>query len=155
MASAPNKLRIGRDAASDLVLTDKSVSRKHADLFVDSSGGLEVLDLESSSGTFLIRGGREESIARAKLRQTDRIRFGEVEFSYAELVEHVQKLQTKDVTVKPEAKPPSLPVAESSAKRSGPPPLPKSPTKSGGRMVRCECGTIKKKGSACPSCGTP
>jgi pSer/pThr/pTyr-binding forkhead associated (FHA) protein len=157
MPSAPRKIRIGRDAACDLVLSDRSVSRKHADLFIDSSGVMEILDLDSSSGTYLVRGGKEDSISRAKLKPGDVVRFGEVEFSLKDLQQRVESLA------------PSEPAP---AKKAAPPPLPKkSPTGlppsaavaatptlgpgafAGGRMIRCECGTIKKKGSVCPSCG--
>jgi hypothetical protein len=149
MASAPQKIRIGRDAASDLVLADKSVSRRHADLFIDESGSMEILDLESSGGTYLIRNGEEDSISRARLKPSDLLRFGEVEMTYKDLLEQVQKLRPKEISVK-HAKPPPLPPP---VKRATPPPLPKTGAKSGGRMTRCECGTIKPKGSACPSCG--
>jgi pSer/pThr/pTyr-binding forkhead associated (FHA) protein len=146
MPAGPTKIRIGRDAASDVMLTDKSVSRRHADLFLDNDGNMEILDLESSSGTYLIRGGKEENIARAKLKPADRIIFGEVEFSYEELLDRARGalLKLKPAAPVKAATPPPLPTAKASA----PPPLPKAEAKPG-----CECGTIKKKGTPCPSCG--
>ena len=156
MPAEPTKIRIGRDSASALMLTDKSVSRRHADLFLDNDGNMEVLDLESSSGTYVIRNGKEESIARAKLKPGDRIIFGEVEFTFEELLDRARGALLKFNPSAPAkaATPPPLPV-----KKAAPPPLPKvevkpaAESKPVGRMVRCECGTIKKKGTACPSCG--
>src|SRR6202012_2521855 len=90
MPGTPRKIHIGRDASSDLVLTDRSVSRKHAELLIDSTGAMELLDLDSSSGTFLIRAGKEDEISRAKLKTGDVIRFGEVELSLADLQARVE-----------------------------------------------------------------
>ena len=154
MPSSPRKIRIGRDAGCDVVLSDRSVSRKHADLMIDSSGAMELLDLDSSSGTFLIRGGKEDSIARAKLKLGDKIRFGEVELTLEDLQERVEKLTPPEPLPLKKANPPPLPVA---VKRAVPviaaTPTMKFNAASTGRMMRCECGTIKKRGETCPSCG--
>jgi predicted component of type VI protein secretion system len=153
MPSTPRKIRIGRDAGCDLVLADRSVSRKHAELLIDSSGAMEILDLDSSSGTYLVRGGKEDEISRAKLKPGDVVRFGEVELSVKDLQERAEKLAPAEAPPAKKAAPPPLP------KKSPPPVAAATPAPlatgavSGGRMVRCECGTIKKKGSVCPSCG--
>ena len=160
MPGTPRKIRIGRDAACDLVLSDRSISRKHADLLIDSSGVMEILDLDSSSGTYLVRGGKEDSISRAKLKAGDVIRLGKVEFSLEDLQQRVEGLGPRETPAAKRAMPPPVP----SQPKKSPTGLPASaavaatPTLSssafpGGRMIRCECGTIKKKGSVCPSCG--
>jgi len=155
MPNSPRKIRIGRDAGCDIVLSDRSVSRKHADLMIESSGAMELLDLDSSSGTYLIRDGKEDSIARAKLKPGDKLRFGEVELTLEALQDRVQKLTPPDPLPIRKANPPPLPVA---VKRATPviaaTPTMKFNAASTGRMMRCECGTIKKRGEACPSCGS-
>lgn len=154
MPSSPRKIRIGRDAACDVVLSDRSVSRKHADLMIDSSGSMELLDLDSSSGTYLVRDGKEDSIARAKLKAGDVIRFGEVEFTLDALKERVATLLPPEPVPLKKVLPPPLPAAIKKAA----PVVAATPTinfsaTSSGRMMRCECGTIKKRGGVCPSCG--
>jgi pSer/pThr/pTyr-binding forkhead associated (FHA) protein len=155
MPSSPRKIRIGRDAGCDIVLSDRSVSRKHADLMIDTSGAMELLDLDSSSGTFLIRGGKEDSIARAKLKVGDKIRFGEVELTLEALQERVKSLTPPEPLPIRKPNPPPLPVA---VKKVVPviaaTPTMKFSVAASGRMVRCECGSIKKRGEPCPSCGS-
>jgi pSer/pThr/pTyr-binding forkhead associated (FHA) protein len=148
MPISSRKIRIGRDAACDLVLSDRSVSRKHADLLIDSTGTMELLDLDSSSGTYLVRGGKEDSISRAKLKAGDVIRFGEVELTLSDLQQRIESLApARRATL-----PPPLPVTpkRTSAVVAATPTLGSGGL---GRMVRCECGFIKKKGVTCPSCG--
>ncbi len=130
MADGTKKISIGRDAACDLVITDRSVSRRHAELTVEAGGALEIKDLDSSGGTYLIRDGREELVSRARLQRTDSVKLGEYEISVYEILMRAQKVLGRAAS--PVAEPPAFPQ---------------------GRMVRCSCGTIKKRGEACPSCG--
>lgn len=46
-------LSIGRDASNNIVLNDKMVSRKHAQLIIGSDGRVLIKDLGSSNGTFV------------------------------------------------------------------------------------------------------
>lgn len=46
-------LSIGRDASNNIVLNDKMVSRKHAQLFIGADGRVQIKDLGSSNGTFV------------------------------------------------------------------------------------------------------
>jgi phosphoserine phosphatase RsbU/P len=64
---------IGRAADQDLVLREAFASRRHATLMVEN-GGFEVVDQNSSHGTFL-NGAR---IDRKKLRSGDTLQFGSV-----------------------------------------------------------------------------
>jgi pSer/pThr/pTyr-binding forkhead associated (FHA) protein len=149
MSGAPRKIRIGRDAACDLVLGHRSVSRRHADLLIESSGAMEILDLGSSSGTYPVRGSSREPVVRALLEPDDVLHFGEVELSVKELLDRIDRLSAE---LPPPGKKATLGIL---------PRLPKgavvasTPTGAltGARMVRCACGAIKKKGSPCPSCG--
>ncbi len=64
-------LRIGRGAQNDLILHESSVSSFHAELVRLEDGGLRVIDLDSSNGTF-VNGDR---INRAVLKAGDRLMF--------------------------------------------------------------------------------
>ena len=50
---ADGPVTIGRDPASDVVVADARVSRRHAELRPLPGGGVEVVDLGSSNGTFI------------------------------------------------------------------------------------------------------
>jgi pSer/pThr/pTyr-binding forkhead associated (FHA) protein len=142
MSEEAQRIRIGRDPESDCVLSDRSVSRRHAKLLIDAAGGMEILDLESTGGTFLVRDGKAERIKHAKVKKSDVLRLGEYDVSVGDILASVEKSAPAERSVR--------------RKAPAPPPLPKigSTSPVGGRMVRCECGSIKKKGESCPACGS-
>jgi pilus assembly protein CpaF len=47
------KILIGRDTRCDLVLNHDSISRKHAELFIDLDGNVFITDLKSKNGTYI------------------------------------------------------------------------------------------------------
>ena len=47
------KIVIGRDKKCDLLLTHDSISRKHAELFIDLDGNVFITDLNSKNGTYI------------------------------------------------------------------------------------------------------
>jgi ABC-type multidrug transport system ATPase subunit len=47
------RIRIGRDKENDWQIDDLNVSRIHAEIVQNSSGGFEIVDLKSTNGTFL------------------------------------------------------------------------------------------------------
>ncbi|MFQ6008529.1 MAG: FHA domain-containing protein, partial [Candidatus Zixiibacteriota bacterium] len=74
----PGRYLIGRKPDCDLVISDKTVSRKHAVIeVVPSTGECYVDDLESHNGT-MVNG--ERITLRAQLKPNDRIMFGHTEF---------------------------------------------------------------------------
>jgi sigma-B regulation protein RsbU (phosphoserine phosphatase) len=72
---------IGRKTDCDLVISNRNVSRHHAKL-VSGPSGFELVDLDSSYGTFV----NGESVKRHVLRHGDRIAFGkhEIDFEFRE-----------------------------------------------------------------------
>jgi len=94
------RLCIGRDRESDLVISDRTVSRAHATIGVES-GRLVLRDLGSSNGTFV----NEEPTLQRALFPGDRIRFGEVEFlvqlRLADETQEVTDRETGAVPLKP------------------------------------------------------
>jgi FHA domain len=76
LASGP--LRIGREPDNDIVILDSSVSRYHATLSV-GRGATVLNDNESSNGTYV---GNRRLSATHVLDEGDRVRFGNVEFTF-------------------------------------------------------------------------
>jgi pSer/pThr/pTyr-binding forkhead associated (FHA) protein len=71
-------LRVGRERRADLVITDKTVSRHHADVIYE--GGRYVLYDHSSNGTWV--NGSLVVVAH-NLRDQDAVRFGKIEFVFS------------------------------------------------------------------------
>jgi pSer/pThr/pTyr-binding forkhead associated (FHA) protein len=74
-------LRIGRGDDCEMILSDKSVSRRHAELFISRSGRMYLLDCNSSYGTFLISGGLKKKIRQNEISVGDDICFGQFEIT--------------------------------------------------------------------------
>jgi pSer/pThr/pTyr-binding forkhead associated (FHA) protein len=66
---------IGRATGADFVLDVALVSRVHCRLTASDTGGLEVLDLQSTNGTYV----NDQRIERLALAEGDRLRVGRVE----------------------------------------------------------------------------
>ena len=67
--------RVGRLDGLDLTIPYKSISKRHAEIFVDDDG-LKVRDLESTNGTFVNR----KRVSGAQLNEGDILHFAEFEF---------------------------------------------------------------------------
>jgi pSer/pThr/pTyr-binding forkhead associated (FHA) protein len=130
-------VRIGRGQGCDLVLTHESVSRRHAELTISPDGSVDIRDLQSTGGTFILRDGKEQSVSKARLKPTDTLRLGDYEISVEDLLSLVR-----------ESQPDSAPATAPSPAATEDPGRPKT------RMVRCACGSIKERGQTCPACGT-
>jgi ABC-type multidrug transport system ATPase subunit/pSer/pThr/pTyr-binding forkhead associated (FHA) protein len=74
---ATGRIRIGRDAANDVVLDDLNVSRRHAEVR-PTRDGAEVVDLASTNGTY--HNGRR--VARAALAEGDLVSVGRHQFVF-------------------------------------------------------------------------
>jgi ABC transport system ATP-binding/permease protein len=70
------QLRIGRAADNDVVVSDLSVSRYHAELRRTSRGGYEIVDLDSHNGTYL----NGQRVSAAPVAETDLIGVGPATF---------------------------------------------------------------------------
>ena len=129
---------IGRAADCDVVLADDSVSRRHAELRAAGPGRLVLVDCRSTHGTFVTQGGETRKITQEPLAPDTTVRFGEVALTVQQLMEAVR------------ARHPSFDPGQ----LAGPGATPKRRTwAKGAKLVRCACGTVKPKGSACPECG--
>jgi pSer/pThr/pTyr-binding forkhead associated (FHA) protein len=66
-------IRIGRKSDNDIVLTNSSVSGRHAEIFVNEEGIVFLTDLDSTNGTFINGNIIEGSVL---LKKGDILRFG-------------------------------------------------------------------------------
>lgn len=142
MSAEAQIIRIGRGQGCDLVLTHASISRRHAELAIGPDGAIAIRDLNSAGGTFVLRDGKEIPATRTQLRESDSLRLGDYEISVEDLVSLIREtLSVAGIDAGEKRVTPSASPTGSSDER------PKT------RMVRCDCGTIKERGKACPHCG--
>lgn len=100
---------------------------------------MEIRDLQSTGGTYVLRDGKEIPVTQMRLRPNDTLRFGEYEIALKELLYLVQQTQPREE--------PSVPVQGIKSPEGGSRPNFKT------RMMRCTCGSIKERGKPCPDCG--
>lgn len=77
---------VGRSTELDIVLSDAGISRKHAQVNYLSDGGVILIDLNSTNGTFV----NGEKIEEKRLSEGDKVQIGSaaiVKFSYQDSLE--------------------------------------------------------------------
>lgn len=74
VVTVKNPFTVGRNKSNDLVIRDLHVSSQHARFAARTDGVFEVVDLDSSGGTFV----NDERIERHALRSGDQIRFATI-----------------------------------------------------------------------------
>lgn len=128
-------------------VADESVSRVHAEIWLNEDGSLMLADRGSSNGTILIRGGQAFPLTNAIVMASDQIRMGSVTLPVAELIGAVEARNPGALTpLTARPGPPPLP------QYAAPPPLPPPPVQPGSMMIRCHCGAVKTYGQICPNC---
>lgn len=78
---------IGREKNSDVQLTDKSVSNRHAEVVVTDSKKVFVTDCASQNGTFVWRNDRWVELRQAFILAEEWVRFGDVKLRGRTLAE--------------------------------------------------------------------
>lgn len=78
-----DRIRLGRGGDNDVVLSDVSVSRYHAEIRRETGGGWTIRDLKSTNGVELNRG----PVERAPLQAGDRLGIGVFDLAVETLVE--------------------------------------------------------------------
>ena len=81
---------IGRSTKADIVLRDATVSRLHAELVLGKDGTWYLTDRDSTSGTYLRDGGNWVPLKQAFVHPHDRLKLGNFECSFEELVRSIQ-----------------------------------------------------------------
>ncbi len=89
------RFTIGRSRQNDIVVEDASVSRRHAELRELGAGRYKLVDLGSTHGTHVDRGGLWEKLSVAEVTRGNRVRFGNYTRS-------VDSLLDSALVVKPE-----------------------------------------------------
>ena len=83
----PQTLTVGRSPDSDIRIRDETVSRRHAELTVTSTGRYYLTDCGSLRGTSVFRGGEWILLRQDYVDSDERLRFGEFETKLAHLLE--------------------------------------------------------------------
>jgi len=127
MTHTERKYTIGRALTCDVVLSDDSVSRIHAELTFLEDGKLLVTDCRSTQGTFLMHQSKEaRAIKQELVSARDTLCFGSVSMPVKELLQAIHLKHPPVAPMPPE----------------------------GVGLVRCECGAVKVKNIRCEVCGT-
>jgi hypothetical protein len=153
MPGANRVILIGRGSDCDVVLPDDTVSRRHAELRLESQGWT-LFDLDSSNGTFVKRDGAEARCQQGLVTARDILRFGSVTTTLPQIFEKAGLFKAGPASPQPPAPSPAMPAAPSVYEQS-PDSSPTAQRGMGGRprTVRCICGAPKKEGLPCPVCG--
>jgi pSer/pThr/pTyr-binding forkhead associated (FHA) protein len=85
------RYRIGRGEGSEIVLSDKTVSRQHAELEELGAGRFRLRDLGSTRGTRMLRGDEWIEVRDAEIVHDTRIRLGDYETTAMELLRDLDK----------------------------------------------------------------
>ena len=81
-------LTIGRSSACDITFHDRTISRRHAELYCDGNGHFQLTDLASTQGTFLRdEGGQFIEVSDQWVRPTDTVRLGAFLVTVAQLID--------------------------------------------------------------------
>jgi hypothetical protein len=115
----PHRFTIGRDRASDIAIADDSVSRTHAEIWLEDDGTLMLADHGSSNGTELVRAGETSALSKAALLRGDEVRFGAVTLGVKDLIDAIEAKSPGALTRPPQAAP--------MQKATTPPPIPDRP----------------------------
>lgn len=79
-------LKIGRSPQSDIVISEASVSREHAEITHRDDGNYDVIDKESSYGTYVKRGGEWERISKTVVKPEEHLMLGSYRTTAANLI---------------------------------------------------------------------
>lgn len=129
---------IGRGKTCDVIIADKSISRRHAALIVQDAGKLMLIDCNSANGTVLLRAGVARRIHQEAVSLADIIQMGDVQITVLELLE---ALRHPAVSAPTDRKKPSAKNTHGT-----------DTLVRGTQLERCACGAIKIKDGLCKVC---
>ena len=125
------KFTIGRDPSADIMIPEASISRIHAEISLIGMDEVVFQDLQSSNGSYLVKGNKDERVTQGRLRHDEKLKLGNVEVFVRDLITAARKQLAAQAAAAQEAK---------TVRRSI-------------KMVRCQCGAVKGAGGTCPYCG--
>ena len=88
-SSSPATYVIGRSSAADIVLSDPTVSRLHAELVRSADGTWYLTDRRSTGGTYLLESGHWVAVDQQFVRPGDQLRLGGFECTLDDLVRRI------------------------------------------------------------------
>jgi pSer/pThr/pTyr-binding forkhead associated (FHA) protein len=130
---AQDKFTIGRDPSADILIPEPSISRIHAEISLIGMDEVVFQDLQSSNGSYLVRGNQDERITQGRLRHDEKVKLGNVEVFVRDLITAARKQLAAQAAA-------AAAQQDKAVHRSV-------------KMVRCQCGAVKEAGAACPYCG--
>jgi pSer/pThr/pTyr-binding forkhead associated (FHA) protein len=86
----PRRFTIGREKTCDVALSDDSVSRLHAEIWVSDDGKLMMADRGSSNGTMLIRANQAVPLKLDAVLPGDQVRLGAFTLAVMDLIEAIE-----------------------------------------------------------------
>src|SRR5690348_2483556 len=78
IALTQKRLVIGREAISDIILEGNTVSRKHAEMFIDPFGRWWIRDLQSRNGIYV----GDRKVTEWALKPGDQVQIGDYTLTY-------------------------------------------------------------------------
>lgn len=78
--------RVGRSSENDIVLNNVTVSRRHAELRCRADGLYDVIDLDSTVGSYVMMDGEWVQFAQVTVEADEPIRLGEHKATVARLI---------------------------------------------------------------------
>ncbi len=135
------RFTVGRAPGCDVLLSDETVSRRHAELTFLAGGRLLVVDCHSTYGSALVVGEKHRPITQEWVGPDATLQFGEVLMPVAQLLAAIRH------------KHPAFEPGELQAPADWAGGIGTGAWVKGTRLVRCVCGAIKPRDGACPGCG--
>lgn len=86
---------MGRDAGADIVVTDETVSREHADLIEGADGTFYWIDRASTNGSFRQQGGKWTKFSKAYVERDEPLRLGKYETTVAALLQRAAPVKRR------------------------------------------------------------
>lgn len=122
---------VGREETCDIKLSDRSVSRVHAELQLLDNGDFYVTDCNSSQGTFVEQDGGRTPVKQMQVRRRAVLVLGKARLPLGDVVAYIERTS---------ARPPVV--------------LPVDPGgETTGELVLCDsCSKQKIQGRPCPNC---
>ncbi|MFO0986803.1 MAG: FHA domain-containing protein [Alphaproteobacteria bacterium] len=93
--------KIGRSPKSDIVLTDGSVSREHAELSDAGDGRYSIVDVGSTFGTFIMREGDWRKIKQAVIAADEPLKLGKHQTTAAQMLKFKGSLPSEPSSREP------------------------------------------------------
>ena len=112
--------KIGRSDDNDIVLDDKSVSRRHAEIEGLGDGWYRVRDVGSSWGTFVLEEEGWQQIEDAEIHIESRIRFGEHSTTIVALLDSSETAEGAGAAAQPDSAPAAKPRQPDRSEPTGP-----------------------------------